>query len=432
MKTKIITLIAAACLTVGVYLWRKALPLVRSERPNIVYIVADALRADHLSLYGYKRKTSPFLDDLATRAVVFQSVKSTCSWTLPAMVSQFTSHTPVRFYKKGQPISDELVFITEILKEHGYHTYGISANPHLGEHENFLQGFDEFIYITSLDGWYLNRDFEDKILPKLQKPFFLWLHYMDVHTPYSPPPRFTKRINEDLVGAGVHMDNVEQTELDQEQMQRAIDLYDAEILYWDWLVKRVYDILGADPSILWVITSDHGEALGDHGSSGHGISVYEEQLHIPLILYSRRLPQEETVVPEPISSIDILPTLLKLSGIDATSVGLEGKDAFEREGPFVAYATSNAFLTSQVAIYREKWKYIYDYGNGRQTLFDLSLDAEEERNRFDEYPGVAASLAKELQSYLEANADKFPPSKTEAPELDPQVIETLKTLGYVK
>ncbi|MFQ5789806.1 MAG: sulfatase [Acidobacteriota bacterium] len=402
-------------------------------RPSIIYVVADALRADHLGIYGYERKVSPFLDALGRSGTVFQTVRSTAAWTLPAMVSQFTSQSPVRFYELGRPIPDELNFITEILQGNGYHTCGVSANPLLRQHNNFPQGFDHFHYVNSLDGWYLTRHFEDHVLTKLRKPFFLWLHYMDTHTPYGAPDRFIDTINPNLKGATVHIENARVSSLNREQVSRAIDLYDAEIRYWDYLLQRLYEMLGDDPSILWVITSDHGEALGDHGGTGHGISVYEEQLRVPLILYGRRLARKPEVVSEPVTALDIAPTLLAVAGIETGEFDFEGRNAFsETSAPFRAYALSNWGIQPFTAVYEGDWKYIHDHRDGRHQLFHLGRDPREKRDLDNEFPDVAASLEKRLARYVAANQGMFDAATTVAPEIDAETRDKLKALGYVK
>jgi arylsulfatase A-like enzyme len=403
--------------------------------PNIIFIVSDALRADHLGVYGYERNTSPFLDFLGRKGVIFKDVKSHAAWTRPSMVSLFSGISPFSFDTKMQRIPEHIDFITDILQRRGYNTYGISANPLLLKNINFPKGMDRFEYIASLDGKEINRCLMEELRPQMKEPYFLWLHYMDTHVPYKPPPEWAHKINPDMKNLSMVQSNVEITKWDGETMQNAIDLYDAEILYWDSLIKELFDAFEPDSNILWVILSDHGEEFGDHGGQGHGVSLYEELLHIPLILYCEKIFTRPLVVEEPISAIDVLPTLLELLGLKSEPARWEGRDVLSSpssDQDFISHANiyqNNRRISRTLrAIYKNDWKYIHDQTRGEHSLFNLAEDPMERVNRIKENKAIASDLAAELHQFVESRKNRYTWEK--AAEPDPEIAERIKALGY--
>ena len=165
---------------------------------NIVLVTIDALRPDHLSCYGYKRRTSPAIDKIAKKGFIFKNAVAPSTWTAPSMVSLFTSTYPINHgviggkVKNGkvydqQVFSDELVTLTEVLQKNGYTTFGVASNLHLGEPLAFARGFDFFKCLSFLPAPSVNKalfEWEDEI--KKSKKFFFWLHYIDPHFRYHP------------------------------------------------------------------------------------------------------------------------------------------------------------------------------------------------------------------------------------------------------
>lgn len=402
--------------------------------PNIIFVVSDALRADHLGVYGYQRNISPFLDSLAKKGVIFMDVKSPSSWTIPSMVSIFSGISPLCFDANVQAVPDSLDFITDICKRRGYHTYGVSANPLLQRHINFPKGLDHFKFLTSRDGEDINGYLFENLRPKMKEPYFLWLHYMDTHGGFQPPPELARKINPNIKKLYMPQENHEVTKRTPEEMQNALDLYDAEILYWDSLVKDLFQSFNHDPNILWVIFSDHGDEFGDHGGEGHGQSLYEELLHIPLILYSERMFPRPIVVKKPISGIDILPTVAELAGFKAHEQW-EGKNVLTRaylEQEFITHATIFPRDYTKVrdlkAVYKNNWKYIHDYTRNEHLLFNLSEDPGEKMNQLHDFKTKAQELSLRLRQYVESKKSKYAWDKAMTP--DPKTAESIKALGY--
>jgi len=310
--------------------------------PNIVLIVVDTLRHDHLSSYGYSRPTSPNIDRLlAQRGVVLENAYSQAPWTLPSVVSLLTGRYPTELLADEAAafkIPDEVPVLSELLQGLGYETAAFYANPALHAGTGFGRGFETFFAPPADFGWFRRHadDLNRRMLPwvkaragagagdRAQKPFFLYAHYLDPHDPYDNPdlvegkspyfPDYTGSIT----GHQVHriyggFDLLQDPEQDVAHLTA---LYDSEITYVDRFLGELLETLGPETleNTLVVLTSDHGEELFDHGGWKHGQSVYEEQIHVPLILRwdghfpaGRRL--EGTV-----ELLDVLPTLISAAG----------------------------------------------------------------------------------------------------------------------
>ena len=311
------------------------------SRPSVILVVIDTLRRDHLSVYGYERPTSPFLERLATEATLFTRALSTSSWTKPSMMSLFTGLLPTEHGTEGENTrgSDELTLLTEIFADHGYETAAFSANPYVSRTFGFDQGFQVFeLHATEAAGrpaehyadarevltharFWLDR--------RIDSPFFLYIHLMNVHGPYRAPDAYRQRFLEapstdfpfwsPLWVDIAHRGRIERrAEVTEEHLRDLRARYDGAIAYTDELLGtfvadlRVRGIL--EQSVL-VITSDHGEELFDHGSFGHRQTLHPEQLEVPLLL---RLPAADAggmQIDSPVSIIDVAPTLLDVTGI---------------------------------------------------------------------------------------------------------------------
>ena len=256
--------------------------------PNVVFIVIDALRPDHLSFNDYFRKTSPFIDSIVKKGIYFKRAYSQESYTQASMPSIFTSQYPIDhrvLYNKPEIdiLDDDFITLAEVLKDNGYSTGAVVFNLYLRDKYNFDQGFDMYgnyykkkkkrlsgkerveayetaskIHEKSLK-WLANND--------KSKPFFLYLHYMDVHEPYLPPSPYNRMF------IGTTLSNVSK--------------YDALIAYIDYKLSLLFkEINKLSHETIYIISADHGEEFGEHGHTSHGYSLYEESIRIPLIIYS--------------------------------------------------------------------------------------------------------------------------------------------------
>lgn len=327
--------------------------------PNILLIVVDTLRFDHLGTYGYERPTSPEIDSrLAARGVVVESAYSQAPWTLPSMASMHTGRRAEELLDaKGQPfgIPEPAATLAEELKARGYTTAAFIANPTLHQGNGFAQGFDTF-ETAPYELASMARHAEDinaRALPYLRqlqqeprRPFFLYLHYLDPHDPYDnteivdgKSPYFPD-YQGNFRGTDVHGLYLGALQMadPQQDLEQIKALYDSEVHYVD---RHIGEILAALPEAekkrtLIVLTADHGEELWDHGGFKHGETLYEELIHVPLIFrWDGHLPAGKRLEGT-VRLLDLWPTLLAAAGpkIGPAGAGVVGEppEARPREG----------------------------------------------------------------------------------------------------
>jgi choline-sulfatase len=403
--------------------------------PNVVVIVIDTLRADHLRTYGYEKETAPFISALARDSVVFSTAQSTSAWTAPATASLFTSlypfqHNVMTGFMVAQSMAEgdaieldrlpeNVTTLPEMMKAAGYSTFGLTANINIGELMGFARGFDRFRNYT--------QDEPAEVLAKRAKlwrprmasaaPYFLYMHFMDPHAPYRErSPWF---------------------EPPADPARRRMMAYDSEIAYLDSVLRDLYVALGWDHHTILIVTADHGEEFGDHNGRGHGKTLYSEMLNVPLLLrYPERFPARR--ITEPVGLIDILPTLRDLTGsgpgpreegrslvrlIEGTPVHAEPRSLFAH---LFRRDDGGRLLHSAR---RGRWKYI-EGTSGERMLFDLSRDPHESTNLVEASQAVAEHLRTNLHDFVRT-ARRLPGRPTTTVP-DAETIQQLRSLGYVQ
>ena len=312
------------------------------SRYNILLIVMDAQRADHLSCYGYGRETSPNIDRLARSGLQFDRAISQASWTLPSHASLFTGMLPGEHNTHAQHtwLLDKYDTLAELLRKSGYQTVGFSNNPQVGAANNLVQGFDIFVPVWSdttkvtprkpNNTEYTNKlvlEFMDRLWER-DKPFFMFINYMDVHAPYDPPEPFRSKFlsgaAEDIAMADSFSYNpalVNDGTLTPTESQYDIlrQLYDGSTSYLDSKIEELIehlDTIGKLDSTLVIITADHGEFFGEHGFFTHGVLLYAPLIHVPLIIYNPQLIPQAKKIEQPVALTDIFHTIMELNGID--------------------------------------------------------------------------------------------------------------------
>lgn len=432
----------------------------------VVLITIDTLRSDFV-FGGPQQPRTPFLDRLAGGGVVFTNAHAPSSWTPPSMASLFTSLAPrshgvVRGHVQagvskavGQPIlAPSLVTLAERLQRAGYLTIGVPANVHLAAGQGFDQGFDRYYGAAQfLPAPEVNRELGRQMQSAFgvdwkrawkQRKTFLWLHYFDPHDPYFAQQPWIGQYAPDFAAKpGVFPAGIVMKELkrrypapDPTLASRLKALYQAEISFLDESLRRLDDEIGfAEEDVLLVLSSDHGEELAEHGGLGHGRTLYEEVLRIPLLIRwparlgaGRRSDETATL-------LDVAPTLLDLLGLplppDAHghSLATLTSDRGARvKGP--SFYDLQLAPMDATAVRDEKWKLIVSRRGGVRTqLFDLDLDPGERND-------VAAANAEQVRrlSWLLERWEKGlppPPADLRTIEPDPQVKEQLRALGYV-
>jgi arylsulfatase A-like enzyme len=447
--------------------------------PNVLLISIDTLRADHLGAYGYERDTSPFIDSLARRGVRFDDAVSASSWTLPAHMSLLTGRLPSSHgvndstdrLRRGVPT------LAKLLRSAGYRTTAFVSWVFLSPGFGFGRGFDEYFDLIPPPS---QRDatsrhaikaeaFVSRVLEWLpaerSEPWFLFLHLFDPHIDYEPPLEDARVFDPDLedVSAG-HYDAIKpyirgldasapaMAEADAERVRA---LYDGEIRYVDRQLARLFEALGERGMLddtLVVLTADHGEEFGEHGSmEGHGWTLYDEVLHVPLILVLPDAHQAGRSIAGQVRTIDVVPTVLALTGVPPPE-GLDGRSLVPRlEG---LPPPDDAIAFSQISRNNRMWsartgrhKLIYTHDTklnkwgvpvrAGHELYDLEQDPGEQRDIFDEQSPVARALWSELQAFIEASRDARSgageePGGEERPVLSPAQRERLRGLGYVE
>jgi arylsulfatase A-like enzyme len=307
----------------------------KGERPHIIFVVFDALRADHVSAYGYSRQTTPTVDSrLADKGVLFSEATALTSWTKPSNASMLTSMLPMELFADWEvtnsPILDRQMMLAEYLRGAGYNTAGFIDSWFMRANFGFAQGFDTY-EIVGVDGDSVNHlamtwlDAYGYQSGNSNGPLFLFLYYYDPHSAFVPPPPFNTLFDPDYTGPITgeifgHGQDVVSGDLilSVRDLEHVIALYDGDIAYSDHFLNIMLDDLdqrGLLENSLIVFSSDHGQMFGEHDKWIHRNSLYEEVLRVPLIFrYDGVLP-EGAVFNMPVDHLDVTPTILELAGI---------------------------------------------------------------------------------------------------------------------
>ncbi len=424
------------------------------QRPNLLLISLDTLRADHLGSYGYPVDTSPILDAFAKRAILFETVVAAAPSTTPSHASIFTSLLPVHhgaFFSRRAPLPPEHVTMAEILKGKGYRTVSINDGGQMDAMWGLSQGFDEYITLpgVSIKAKFARnvkrvfRWLDDNVEAKA--PWFMFLHTYETHHPYNPDTEFYNAIGHEYSGALpdvidkslLQEINSEQHAVNEEDKRHIIGAYDAEIRSMDDALGGLLNGL-ADRDLMEntiiVLTSDHGEELGEHGMMGwHSHALWDEQLLVPLLIGLPDGRGAGTRIPDQVRGIDLLPTLLELLSIEPLPQA-EGRSMMplmrgEHDEPRPAVSQRDTVLTPVPATLRIGTKKLY-LREGEETplLFDPGTDPTEKNDLYESDKETATELKTMLDALIAARPESVAKTKV---ELDGTVKEQLESLGYI-
>lgn len=355
------------------------------KRPNVILIVIDALRADHLGCYGYHRNTSPEIEKLAKEGIIFKNMYAQSSWTRPGTASILSGLFPKNHgaNTNKDPLPGEVNLLPEILGEYGYHSYAFVGNTHVSQTVGFNQGFKEFFYFQEKDvkrvpNIYVRSDeLNDSLSPFIRQlddtsNNFIYIHYMDPHHPYLPKEKHFSKENKKRFTNAFSLPKAISSMNEEKRrilLDEAINAYDDEILYNDKMVGNLVQMLkrkNMDSNSIIIITSDHGEEFFEHGNFTHGKSLYDEQLKVPLII---RVPgKTHKTINEIANQVDILPTVLSLLEIPIPK-SIDGIDLLKskRTPNLASYAELSINQFSLSSIQTSKHKLIegvsFPYGN---------------------------------------------------------------------
>ncbi len=441
--------------------------------PNVVLIVVDTLRADRLSVYGYPRPTTPNLERLADESVVFDDALTVMSHTLPAHVSLLTGVHPTthQVLSNGWVYEGAWPTLAARLRGAGYATAAFVSGFPLVRRSGLASGFQVYEDVviggrnhSKVEGELTNRRVLRWLRATPPQPFFLMVHYFDTHTPYTwPEPgplplpldaAFQERFERDGL-AGLEVRDVKSSGIAfrgaEIGLAEAGNVYDNLVLRVDGLIGELLDELRSQALLddtLLVVTSDHGEGLGQHGYYSHGLHLYEEQLRIPLIV---RPPRGAGWQPgrskAAVSLLDVVPTVLELAGLPARD-GLHGRSLSEaaagelparprylvaqrRHFPRRARIARGEFASSTDlhAVRGDgRLKYLRD-GSGKEELYDLEADPSELRNLVETRVADAEAFRRRLEERLAA---LDPGRPVQEPDLDEETRRRLEELGYAQ
>ncbi len=397
------------------------------ERPNLLVITIDTLRADHLGAYGYMRPTSPQLDELAAESVLFERALAPVATTLPSHTTMFTGVSP---HEHGvlANIADgktyrrrpDLQTLAELFSESGYRTDAVVAAFPLRPEFGLDAGFDGYSApeakalvakeVTTAALEVMERQVS------LSEPGMLWVHFFDPHGPYTPPLR---------VARGFMMDDPTRAYLRERrfaeraqrptgqwnELEKGIDGYDGEVAFVDRQVKR---LLSKGTELGWVsddcviaVLGDHGEGLNQHGAPGHG-QLWDEQLHVPWMIRAPGVAPRR--LPEPVTLADFAPTLLHLFDLPGKEALLEQVTGVDRFAPMVGHADLRILAQTSprqsvvdgigYAIRAGRWK-LHRGEDGEVHLFDLDSDPFELEDVSHRRPEVVDRLSNDLEAELQ-------------------------------
>jgi arylsulfatase A-like enzyme len=448
----------------------------RQTPPNIVLIVIDTLRADRVGAYGNTRGLTSFADTLAARGTVFQHAYSQCSWTNPSVASIVTSryqsqHGIITF---ESVLADSEVTLAEELKKRGYQTGFFSANGLISKRMHFDQGYDAFksLLVKGPDAPPEERIPErtarinqeamkwlDGLAqsPNKSAPVFLHIHYMEPHHPYAPLPEGLAHVASAQTPPSVERANATAffghlVPLEPDVLQNLKDVYDAEVFSVDMGLRALFKDLEQrhilDNAIV-VLTADHGEEFKEHGLIGHEKTLYEEVVHVPLIMLVPGHSEHEDI-DQVVGLVDVTPTLIDMAGgtLSPTFEGHSWKQTLAPEmrgwfapggnpppaGPGVAYTElikgqerdEKRFTPHQHAVIAGKHKLIVGL-HDEHEYYDLAADpgelnanalSEPERNQL-------LALYESIRSQAKENA-----APRDKQQLDADTKERMRQLGY--
>jgi len=487
-----------------------------SSPPNIVLIVFDALRADRLGCYGYRRPTSPHIDAIAADALVFDKVISPGAWTVPSHASIFTGLYPSQhgacFGFDRLWLDDRFVTLAEALRDRGYQTMALANNPIVSPVTNLAQGFERFAiprdlgyssrmimtpffirflgrfeFLAPILGRWFIEDAGGHATTELaarwlksrdrSRPFFLFVNYMETHDPYQPriayrrefvrpndlPRSFWSGFNDDsltwqyaLAGNPIYS---------KDDIAILSGLYDARVREADDHLADLMRLLAAEADLdqtILILTSDHGEGLGEHGLLGHQFSVFNTIAHVPLIV---RWPKalRPGRVSRLVQTLDIFPTVLSWAGAEcsqsgklmAQHLGLAIEPATrpaERQAhiEYLGWAASSLDMVARLnpgfdpspwqarlhAVFDDRWKLIVRFRRSGKDLelFDLLKDAGEQRNLAEDAPLARDQLMQHFMSWR-SSFRPFDPNEFASPRdrrVEDEQHRRLRDLGYVQ
>jgi arylsulfatase A-like enzyme len=458
--------VASAIAALLLACWRPSEDDVRGL--SVVLIVVDTLRADRLGLYGYRRGTSPALDDWARKGAVFERGFATSPWTLPSFGSIYTgllpnrhgagASVPERGARPGQPVGQVVVHhethsfagldpavptLAEALSDHGYHTAAVVTNPFLHPIFGVARGFQEYDHLNGSDSEARRADAGvDRALAWIaahaEQRFFLLLHLFDPHMDYEAPPpfqgRFTRQYRSRFSGP-VRDTQAIRDDLGALSPQDRLSIgaaYDEEVAFVDQQIGRFLEALETRDILdrtLVLLTADHGEELFEHGGFGHGHAMHQELLWVPFVAWGSAVRPARHLTP--VSLLDVAPTILAAARIDppAAMAGVSLWPTLTtgaQPPPRLLFAENPGAEREEKIVVQWPFKMITDPQGVPTRLFDLLANPHETIDQAHAYPELVGELAARGREALP------PGAAGTAPPLSDDLRERLRKLGYLR
>ena len=431
------------------------------EGRGVVVVSIDTLRRDHVSVYGYGRRTTPTLEALGKEGVVFEDAVTTAPWTLPAHASLLTSLYPSAHgavdLRRGLP--DDVSSLPNVLQQKGFFTQAVVSHLYLSKQYGFDHGFDRHWYRYDARAEPVTERAISFLRERGDRDFFLFLHYYDPHWHYDPPPPYDRTFDPDYSGvaSGVWWEFKKETvdSIAPRDLQHILALYDGEILYADQQLGRLFGVMremGIYDESLVVVTSDHGEEFLEHGGWEHQKTLYEEVVRIPLLM---KLPGSAGAgrrVSQQVSLVDLAPTILDDLGLPPVT-GFQGRSLVSLirgsgkssalshvPGGEVWSETRHTVDDSHKLALRQgasgKKLIVSRPEDGSEVsveLYDLAKDPGERDDLVSGQPNWVERALERVNSFLARASERRESGAPPPPvQLTPEQLDKLRALGYAR
>ena len=420
---------------------------------NVIVIVQDAAGAKHYQTYGYNRKTAPNFDALAREGIVFERAYCQAVYTLASTASLMSGLDPYnhQIILRKSKLPSATVTLAERFQSGGYDTGTFVANGNASSTFGMTQGFKEVREVfrePNYTGW--GSDITNRFVQWLERsdknrPFFAYLHYREPHAPFNPPEKFKNRFTDPSykgyrdasyeMRRKINMGEVDATKEDRDYI---IATYDENLLYGDYEVGRVIEKLkqlNVYKNTVIVVTADHGEAFWEHNFQGHNSQLYEESIHIPLVIkFADQTPLKGKRISQPVRTVDIYPTLVDLMQFSRRNWNVDGNSIipYISSSDFPTRPVMTQTIASQAYGYIENdLKYMVHIQSRNEEFYNLKADPLEKDNRIDKDPVQAAYLRSRVFGWLSASKKIGAWQKAEHATMDETTRENLKALGYI-
>jgi len=442
-------------------------PAMRPSRPmNVVLVVGDALRADHVLTRRQGEPLMPYLAGLVEHGgVYFANAVTPCTWTRPAMTSIFTSmyvethqvcfDSDPDGVRQADVVSESLELMGQYFKRAGYATIGIQTNGNLVPEFGYARGYDVYEHHHDAPAEEITRRALAQVQAVAGRPYFLYVHYIDPHVPYVPPEAYRGRFNSISLSPGEKevvldflpylMDHCswkigQKPALDYPALSPAgreavRALYEGEVRYLDDQLKVLLESLPERENTCVVVLADHGESFWEHDYVGHGLTCYAEVTQVPLLFMAPGLTPD--VRTEPVETLSVLPTLAALVGLPA-SPEWQGVDllapAMAPERPVYSWTSGpwQSMSIEREMVQAGPWKLIRDAKTDTVLLFDVQADPAEQRDMAQAREDLVGPLRQLLETHKRGAIAARGKRTRESAAVDAETQRQMKELGYDK